>query len=311
MNLRHLQYLIVLEKTGNMTQAAAELFVSQSNLSQFLSSEEKKIGQKLFQRQNNRYVPTPVGEIYLDYAKKMIALGEELEEALATLAPPSIMRIGISSSSAIRMLDAVLPKFNKMYSNIQVSVLNCSNLNNAIYALSNNNLDLVFVTAHAEHLYPGGSRVFAREEIKLAVPASHVGCQQLDLDEETALTTQRLIQLFGNSPFVLQYKGSCIRYLVDDFFKDTFFEPGIACNATDIHAIEDMIANKIGLGFVPVHSISNLDSVRYFSLKPSLYRIHTAYLGQSCSTSAPAKALIKMAEQYYHTAFETPRQETL
>lgn len=59
MNLRYLEYFIVLAETGNMTRAAQKLYISQSNLSQYLSHEEKRIGKKLFQRVNGRYVPTP------------------------------------------------------------------------------------------------------------------------------------------------------------------------------------------------------------------------------------------------------------
>ena len=56
MNSKSLEYMIALSKTGSMTHAAKELYVSQSNLSQFLKNEEAELGTKLFTReQGNMY----------------------------------------------------------------------------------------------------------------------------------------------------------------------------------------------------------------------------------------------------------------
>ena len=71
MNSKSLEYMIALYKTGSMTRAAKELYVSQSNLSQFLKNEEAELGTKLFTREHGKYVPTEAGKIYIEYATQV------------------------------------------------------------------------------------------------------------------------------------------------------------------------------------------------------------------------------------------------
>ena len=40
MDIRYLEYILVLAETGNMTRAAGKLYISQPTLSQFLSKQE-------------------------------------------------------------------------------------------------------------------------------------------------------------------------------------------------------------------------------------------------------------------------------
>lgn len=299
MNLRCLEYLIALEKTGNMTQAAKELYVSQSNLSQFLSHEEKRLGHKLFNRFSGKYIPTPAGKLYIDYAKKMIELTSQFNHKIANLSTPHIIRIGTTSVSSVKMLANILPKFKKTYPNAQPNIVNCPSLHNAVHALSQDHLDLSFVTTYSQDVYDGPSVLLSKEEIILGVPAAMVKNTPYAGMAAPRLSAPELAEFFGSSPFILQHKDSCIRHLVDAFFHEADFEPDIACNAADAFAITEMIASGLGLGFIPISNLVPSAEISYFSLTPGIYRLHMVYLRRDYRPTPVSQELIQLAAGYY------------
>ena len=50
MNTQHLQYLIEIERTRSVSQAAENLFIGQPNLSRILHEMEANLGFKIFER---------------------------------------------------------------------------------------------------------------------------------------------------------------------------------------------------------------------------------------------------------------------
>lgn len=297
-NLRYLEYLIALEETGNMTKAAQKLFISQSNLSQFLSHEEKSLGKKLFIRSGGKYTPTPAGALYIEYAKNMLALTRQFNQKLAALSGPTQIHIGTTSSTAIRMLEDILPKYRLLHPEEEVSILDCSNIDTAIYSLERGNMDLVFVTAHTDKLYQGPCRILAKEELFLAVPANNPSCARYDGIPFPRLTAQKILQLFPLCPFILPYRGSSIRYLVDDFFKDFLLNYHLIHNASDITAILNMVASGLGLGFIPLNRLQENPKIKYFSLSPKIYRLHAVFIKPGASAEN-YRDLIDHAVRYY------------
>ena len=297
-NLRYLKYLVALEETGNMTKAAQKLFISQSNLSQFLSHEEKRLGTKLFIRTNGKYIPTATGKLYIEYAQNIIQLTKQFTQKLSELSAPKEIRIGTTSATAIRMLDDILPKYRALHPEEAVSILDCSNIDTAIYSLENRKMDLVFVTAHTDKLYHGPFHVLAKEELFLAAPSSHPACTRYGEIAFPKLTAPKILQLFPACPFILPYQGSSIRYLVDNFFQNYLYDHHRIHNAADISTILDMVANGLGLGFIPLTRLTANSNIKYFALSPKMIRLH-AVLIKSDAKLEDYRELIGLAARYY------------
>lgn len=79
MNLLHLKYAVEVEKTSSLNKAAETLFVSQPNLSRAIKSLEESIGIVIFKRSYQGMFPTEQGEIFLTYAKNLLAQIDDLE----------------------------------------------------------------------------------------------------------------------------------------------------------------------------------------------------------------------------------------
>ena len=88
MNLKEQQYIVTLAGCGSMTQAAKKLNITQPALSSYLAGVENSLGYPLFERTGKALRPTYLGELYLEKARKILALGEEFQQ----LAPPDPLR---------------------------------------------------------------------------------------------------------------------------------------------------------------------------------------------------------------------------
>ena len=78
LNFRHLLYFWTVAQRGHLTQAAAQLRVSQSALSAQIRQLEMYLGQPLFERAGRSLHLTEFGTVVLDYADGIFGLGQEL-----------------------------------------------------------------------------------------------------------------------------------------------------------------------------------------------------------------------------------------
>ncbi len=75
----HLRYVVEVDKTKSITQAAKNLYMGQPNLSKAIKELEKETGITIFKRNAKGVAPTEKGEEFLSYAKTIISQIDELE----------------------------------------------------------------------------------------------------------------------------------------------------------------------------------------------------------------------------------------
>lgn len=71
MTLQQLRYVITVDNSGSMNEAAKELFISQPSLSNSVKELEKELGFDIFIRSNRGILVTPEGEEFLGYARQV------------------------------------------------------------------------------------------------------------------------------------------------------------------------------------------------------------------------------------------------
>ncbi|SFU05036.1 LysR family transcriptional regulator [Pseudomonas marincola] len=82
LNFHHLHYFWAVAKEGNLTRAAQSLHVAQSALSTQIRALEEQLGYALFIRSGRNLLLTEAGQLALDYAESIFALGNELQMTL-------------------------------------------------------------------------------------------------------------------------------------------------------------------------------------------------------------------------------------
>jgi hypothetical protein len=98
----------------SFTKAAAVLGVSQPAVSQNVAELERLVGAKLFERLRGEVALTGEGEVFKQYAEKMLASCTGLDNMFAKIAP-TVVRISASEELYNYMVSPALESFRKIH----------------------------------------------------------------------------------------------------------------------------------------------------------------------------------------------------
>ena len=80
MTLQQLKYIVTVAETGNITEAARRLFISQPSLTNAIRELEKEMQITIFNRSNKGVGISNEGDIFLSYARQVLEQASLLEE---------------------------------------------------------------------------------------------------------------------------------------------------------------------------------------------------------------------------------------
>ena len=123
MEIRQVRYFVMVAQTGSFSQAAKELFISQSTLSQQIQQLENEVGVKLLERNTRKVTLSEYGQEFLPYAKNLIydaeaCLGSIMD--VRNMATGKLV-IGVTYTFSSVMVD-VLKEFMRDYPGIRLSI---------------------------------------------------------------------------------------------------------------------------------------------------------------------------------------------
>lgn len=118
MTIRHLRIFIEVAKTGNMSLAGENLFISQPTVSQVIRELENHYGAMLFDRLSKKLYITEFGKELLRYAIEVVDQFDNLEKAMNDSSNIENLRIGASVTVGTYILSKVLKEFHKIAPNV-------------------------------------------------------------------------------------------------------------------------------------------------------------------------------------------------
>ena len=122
--LSQLRALVAVAESGNFSEAALSLTLSQSAVSHAIATLEDELGIILFSRGRHGATLTPVGERVLSYAQEMLRLLDRLgaEANLAKGLEGGEVRLGSFRSVATHVLPLVMAQFRQRYPAIGITL---------------------------------------------------------------------------------------------------------------------------------------------------------------------------------------------
>ena len=106
MNTQHLKYVIEVERTGSISQAAENLYIGQPTLSKAIKELEDELNITIFRRSPKGTVPTEEGDRFLQCARNMLSQLSEME-GISRRTGEKSGRLRICLPHAAYMLDTV------------------------------------------------------------------------------------------------------------------------------------------------------------------------------------------------------------
>jgi len=146
MDLRLLETFVTVTRTGSVSAASRELYLSQSAVSRQIQRFERQMGVELFVRRGGRAVElTEAGRRVLELGDEMLGRTERLAEELQARAGAARQRIVVGISSAMLALPQVqlaLGRFHHNHPGIDLTLSESHHYRDIVDALNAGEIDL-------------------------------------------------------------------------------------------------------------------------------------------------------------------------
>ena len=125
MNDFRIKVFLSVIKHLSFTKASKELLISQPAISKHISELENGYGVKLFERNNNKIVPTEAALLFRKYAQEIESKYRDLEYEMSVLSKNDKGRLVIGASTTIAqyVLPYIISAYKKRYENIELSLM--------------------------------------------------------------------------------------------------------------------------------------------------------------------------------------------
>ena len=151
MQTSYLRYMVEIERTRSITQAAANLFLTQPSLSRILHDLEDQLGYAIFERTNRGVRPTEAGTAFLCHARRVLSEMEAIESLGNNgKRPPDRFRVCMPRSAGI--LELAVDYLNTLPEGRALdAVLRECHVRKALDYLASGEIDLGIIRFRAEY----------------------------------------------------------------------------------------------------------------------------------------------------------------
>lgn len=288
MDLHNLEYMIAMAEEEGISRAAQKLYISQPGLSKALSVLEKKLGVQIFERRRDKLTPTVAGQIYIDAARKMLAIRNEVNENIYQIAKNTVypqFSIGMNNSATIaelmmlmvEQLQTEMPVF------FDVDSVECTKM------LLEGKLNIASLS------FPDGLPdeleciLEEPDEIVVVVPNT----PEFDYINRTYTDTIPLIELSGSNAVQCR-PDSGLGITIDRYLKENDVAFNYTCSISVLSAV--MLAVESGAGLTLMHKSIATKSQMYsiYQPLPALEYVHYLCVRKGVEQTSKAKRIIKL-----------------
>lgn len=250
MEINQIRYFLEVAESEHITKSAEKLHIAQPALSQAIHRLEKDLGVPLFVANGRNIMLTEYGK-YLQ--KKLVPIIKELDDipqALQTMAKLESDTIHLNVLAASALITEAIIEYKKTHENLHFQLMQTAE--NELYDIG--------VTTKLFYQIPEesiGSVFVCTEKIFLAVPDTHYLAKRKSV-KLSEVSNEGFISLMGSRQ---------LRWICDRYCRQAGFEAKIIFESDSPAAVQDMIAENMGIGFWPEFTWGRLDSDRVHLLE--------------------------------------------
>lgn len=241
MDLTELRWFLTAAEQGNVTRAAAALYISQPGLSRAIARLERELGVRLFDREGRNVRLNRNGILFREHAARLLAEADAARRALAQAGDPDAGEVALAFLHTLGTW--LVPDLLRRYRALRPRVtfqLTQDRAETIAEAVQEGRADLGFTSPRPTHPALAWKRL-AVERLHLAVPADH------------PLASRRRVRLadVAGEAFVALRRGYGLRSITDELHRRAGVQPAIAFEGEDIATLRGLVAAGLGLAIVP------------------------------------------------------------
>ena len=264
MELDYLKEFIAAAQICNMFETSEQMFISQSTLSRHIKRLEESVGVELFDRTPKSIQINRNGQIFLEYAKKLLDIEQEARRALELEQEnhQDIINIATVNSVSNYRINEILSSFKQSYPQYSINIYEGDSSVN-LESLRKRECDFAFAAEAAMEGEEYECIPFTRDELAAVFQSDHLQ------------TSQDRISI-GNlkgQPLLLYGRSSTIYKLCTEILKQYGIEPQIAFTSYRSETIVNMVDKGMGTAMMlrKEAEACNLDGKQLATFTPEIH----------------------------------------
>jgi DNA-binding transcriptional LysR family regulator len=241
MQLQQLRYVVAVAEERHFTRAAARLRVAQPSVSAQVRALERDLGAPLFDRTRAGVTLTRAGEVFLPWARQVLADVEAGRSGVRELLGlrRGRLTLGATPSLATAVLPPALGSFHQRYPGIELGLQQAGS-RDLVAGLEEGQLDLALLILPVRRRSLA-TVPLAEEELVLAVPRGHPLARRESVD----------LADLRDLPLVMFREGYDLRETTVDTCRAAGFEPTLALEGGEMDGVLALSAAGLGAAVVP------------------------------------------------------------
>lgn len=253
MDTKHLYYALEIAELKSISKAAEKLYLAQPTLSGHINKLESHIGCKLFDRTTIPLRLTYEGEIFMDYASKIVETEKKLLHHLQSSSSLDTGRLilGIPPCYSTSLLPKIIPLFKIQFPNIELQLVEESSatleglldkgaIHLAILNLPIDHRHLLYETLLIDHIILAIPNSFLSSEPTTCYPLS-----------SQSLLHSIVLKHYKDSPFLLLKPGHHMAAISQKILEAEHISPNIYIESNHIDTLCELCLLGHGITFVP------------------------------------------------------------
>ncbi len=267
MELHQLRYVVQVAKHLNFSKAAAELYLTQPNLSHQIAKLETEIGVSLYERKTRSVKLTPAGEIFVSHAQRILAELGALQQAMQGCCGLSSgdLNIGILSAGGQRLISH-FPAFQNKFPGVHIRIVEGAGSPELMNLLQSGHIDIAYLIQPSVH----------QQEGKIHFDPLVKGSIVLIVGEKHRLAGRKRISFseLSEERFVFPPRALSMHTIILNACRASGFEPKITCECGPLNTVLDLVATGLGVAFAssPILDALHLPRVKTIPLEPVIER---------------------------------------
>lgn len=286
MELRTLQYFLVVAREENITKAAALLHVTQPTLSRQMMQLEEELGVQLFTRSSHNIILTEQGVLLKRRAQELVSLADKTKQELAQQQVLSgEVAIGSGEYRSSVLLAQILTQFHRQHPQVHYEIFS-GNSDDIKERIERGLLDIGFLLEPVDVSKYEFVRVPVREEWGVLVS------EMSELAQKAAVTPQDL----ADKPLLFSRRDLVKRELMNWFGSYADDLNIVACGNLPFNL--SMLVQQ-GMGaYLSIRKSGQSDGVCFRPLSPKLESNVVLAWKKNQAMSPAAQKLLEEAKKY-------------
>jgi len=239
--LRHLRYFMAVAETGNLTRAAAKLFVAQPPLSVQIRQLEDELGTPLFVRHPKGVRLTAAGEALVPEARYLLERAARVKDLLGDAATGGHLALGFVPSTSSTVLPELLRSVRSQHLHLHIELRELISSEQA-EALVAGHIDVGIARALPQH-----------PRLTVAARMPDPFCIAMPAQDARGVPGAVDLRRFAEHEFVAftRHRGPAYFDQSIHLCAEAGFSPRIRYEASTVHGVLDLVGAGLGVALVP------------------------------------------------------------